>query len=144
MLVIASDHRGFKLKEKLKKWLTKQHIEFADIGPQSYDEMDSYVYYSKIAMEKMQESNEKRAILICGSGVGVCIVANRFKDVRAFVGHSKKVVKHAVTHDDANVLCLAADFTSFCSVKCYVKTFLNSTFLSGKYLKRISSIDDKK
>jgi ribose 5-phosphate isomerase B len=141
MLIIVSDHRGYDLKEDLKKWFFKKQIDFVDIGAKNYDHEDSYVDYSKKAMDMFSQNKKSKAILICGSGVGVCIVANRYKDVRAFVASSKKMVKHAVAHDDANVLCLSADYTSLFKAKCYIKTFLATTFLSGKYLKRIEKID---
>lgn len=142
MIILASDHAGFNLKNKLKNWLFKKHIDFVDVGAKSLDNEDSYVEYAKKAMDLMKEEPLKKAILICGSGVGMCIVANRSKNVRAVIGTSQKIVKQAVAHNNANALCIGARNTSFSTAKGFVKIFLNSTFLSGKYLKRIDTIDE--
>ncbi len=145
MIVLGNDHAGFLLKEKLKKWFLKNNIEFVEIGNVNFDSLDSYVLYGKKAVEyfvKNCDLTKDKLILICGSGVGMSIVANRTKDIRAVLACTKKQAVQAREHNNCNCLCIGARNTTFFTAKRIVKSFLNTDFLNGKYLDRINQIDE--
>lgn len=136
MVYIGADHRGFKLKEEVKKWLT----EVEDVGEFGYDPRDNY---SEIAIRLGERVIRERrmGILICGSGIGVCMAVNKVKGVRAGIGINEKQVRTAREDDDMNILCLAADWTSEEEAKKMIKVFLETKFSSEeKYIKRINWI----
>lgn len=147
-IYLGSDHRGFKLKEELKSWLIQQIHEVVDVGASSLILDDDYVEYAKrvagsLLTEEFQLQGE-RGILICASGVGVDIVANRFKRIRCGVGISPDQIREAREDDDINVLAIAADYTDVETAKAMVKTFLETEF-SGKerHVRRIKNIDEE-
>ena len=144
MIILASDHAGFGLKNKIKNWFNKNNIEFFDIGANSFEESDSYVDYGKKAVEYFLNNCSKdvdKLLLVCGSGVGMSIVANRFDGIRAVLAYSSKQAKQGRQHNNCNCLCLGARNTCFIKSKCIIKTFLNTNFLAGKHLDRINAID---
>ena len=143
MIIIASDHAGFLLKERLKKWFLKSNIKFVDVGAKDFDHLDSYVLHAKNAVEyyaKNCDAKNDKLVLICGSGVGMSIVANRSDIVRAVLANSKVQAKQARMHNDCNCLCLGARNTNFAKAKQITKVFLTTDFLGGKYLERIKQI----
>lgn len=143
MVVLASDHAGYELKKKLKKYFSKKNIEFFDVGALEYDANDSYVMYGKNAVDyflKNKSSEDDKLILVCGSGVGMSIVANRNKEIRAVLCVCSKQAVQAREHNDANCLCIGARNTCFCRAKRIVNKFLTTTFLGGKHFERIKSI----
>lgn len=103
-IYLAADHAGFTLKDKLKAQLIKQGHKIVDLTP-NFKDGDDYPLVAKKLTSKM--TNSSRGALFCGSGIGVCIAANRTKGIRAAVGHSPQEVKLAREHDDINVLCLS-------------------------------------
>ena len=138
MIYLGADHRGYNLKEKVKQWLTEWNLEFVDLGNDRLDLEDDYpTFAAAVAKEisniKSQISNF--GILICGSGVGVDIVANRHSGVRCGLGFSVEQIKKAREDDDINCLAIAADFTDEETAKNIVKTFLETEF-SGEERKR--------
>ena len=140
MLLIASDHAGFELKTNIVKFLTKNNIEFQDLGPTIYENSDSYVDYAKKVCNAFNGNNDK-IILVCGSGVGMSIVANRHKGIRAVLGYSNEIVEKSVNHNNANCLCLGQNFTTTRQACSMVKTFLNAKFEGGRHIKRVEDID---
>lgn len=142
MIYIACDHAGFNLKQKLVKWLDKKNIKFTDCGAKNYDAMDSYVDSAKTAIAQFEATadDKNRLILICGSGVGMSIVANRNKNIRAVLAYNNKQVMQSRQHNNANCLCIGARNTCYCKATKFVKTFLTTEFLGGKHLNRINSI----
>ena len=143
MIVIASDHAGFELKENLKKWLFKKEIYVYDVGAYVLDGDDSYVDYAKNAVRyftKNCDVNEDVLLLICGSGVGMSIVANRNTKIRAVLAYDKIQAEQGKAHNNCNCLCLGARNTSPLSAKHILETFLSTKFLGGKHKKRIDSI----
>jgi len=129
MLYLAADHRGFGLKESLKHYLTKEGIAFEDYGASELDPKDDYVDYGASVAKKIAEAPEEhRGILICGSGVGMDIVANKVPRVRAALVHSSHQAKAARTDDDANVLVLDADETNHELSLDIVRTWLATPF----------------
>ncbi|HRZ29390.1 MAG TPA: RpiB/LacA/LacB family sugar-phosphate isomerase [Candidatus Paceibacterota bacterium] len=112
MLYLASDHRGFGLKEKVKEFLNTVKIEYKDFGNLVYDKDDDLPdFASKVAKKISQNSKKDKGIVICGSGVGGSIISNKFKKVRAALCLTVNVAKESREHHDSNVLCLAADLT---------------------------------
>ena len=132
LIYIGADHRGFNLKETLKKFLKDQGYEVVDVGNDHYDENDDYPDFAKLAARAInQDPINRRGILICGSGVGMDIVANRFKGVRSALAINSDQVYLARNDDDVNVLSLPADFLNEDDAKKILGTFLQTPF-SGK------------
>ena len=142
MIVIASDHAGFKLKEKIKIWLKKQKIYFVDCGAEKFDKDDSFVDYAKKSIDFYQKNCQKTdlLVLICGSGVGMNIVANRNSGINAVLALSPKQAEQSRLHNNANCLCIGARNTSFWTAKKIIKKFISTDFLGGKYLERMNNI----
>jgi len=137
-IYLGADHRGFQLKEQLKKSLVGSDQVTEDIGAHRFDPADDYVDVAeKVAM---QVANDKtsRGILLCGSGHGVDMTANRFPGVRAILGFNTQVVAQGREHEDANVLCLPAEWITPEEAEEMVRLFLTTRF-SGKerYVKRL-------
>ena len=142
-LVIGSDHRGYKLKNDISKWLTPIDKEpkfnisiFADNGP--YD--DKKVDYPKIALNVSRDISSKlmnTGILICGSGFGVSIAANRVPRCRAVVCRTEKEAEMARLHNDANILCLGADSISLAKAKKIITKFFTTKFEGGRHQQRL-------
>ena len=148
---LGSDHRGFKLAQSLEKWLKKQGFTVANVGAKKLVADDDYVDYAFLVAKKVSavsnaaEAGNIRGIVICGSGIGVDIVANKVKGVRCGLGFSEMQVRSARNDDDINMLALAADFTNTDTAKKLVKTFLETPFAGEERHKRriekISKID---
>ncbi len=137
MLYLGADHRGYKLKEVIKKDLQKKRIIFLDLGNLKYDPEDDYPDFAFGVSKKVSEnSKENKGILICGSGIGVCIAANRFKNVRAGLCFDKKMAELARSHADINVLCLSGDRIKEKIAFGIVDKFLNTIFSGEKRHKR--------
>ncbi|TSC90787.1 MAG: ribose 5-phosphate isomerase B [Parcubacteria group bacterium Gr01-1014_2] len=142
MIYLATDHRGFKLKEKIKEWLAEWNYEFQDLGAFEYKKDDDYTEYAKLVAEKVSNS-QNIGIIVCGSGVGADVVANKFDGVRSGLALDEDQVKLAREHDNINVLALASEHMSEEDAKKAVETFLKTPF-SGKerYERRLSQIED--
>lgn len=139
-IFIGADHRGFLLKEFLKENLRKEGLNIIDLGSKVYDKDDDYVDIGLNLAQKTIDENTK-GILICASGVGVCISANKVKGVRAALVTNEKQARLARTDDDANILCLAADVVDQETNLKIVKIFLETLFSSEeKYIRRIQAI----
>jgi len=139
-VVIGADHRGFKLKEFLKEELREKGFNIVDMGSEKYEKGDDYV---EIGLEVAERVALKRirGILICGSGIGMSIVANKVKGVRAALVMSEKQARMSREHNDANILCLSADFVSQEDNLEISKIFLKSLFSSEeRHLNRIKLI----
>lgn len=144
MIILSSDHAGFVLKNRIKNWLIKEKKQVIDVGPTEYVKVDNYVVYAKSAVQKFYELNDfenNKIIIICGSGVGVSIVANRHKGVRAVLGYNAKIVKKAVEHNNVNCLCMGQNYVSFGKAKKMVNSLLNSSFLGDYHAERVRDID---
>ena len=113
MIFIAADHGGFKLKEHVKKALKERGLKFVDLGPTKLNPKDDYPDFAAKVAKKVSASPEKdQGILVCTSGQGMCIAANKFKNVRAALVWNIIEAKHSREHNYSNVLCLTADYTS--------------------------------
>ena len=129
LIYIGADHRGFQLKENFKKLLINQGYEVIDAGNKVYDENDDYPdFVITVAKAVSQDPANRRGILICGSGVGVDVVANKFRGVRsALVGNSDQAYLSR-NHNDANILSLASDFLDEEQAKKILSTWLQADF----------------
>jgi len=137
-IAIGSDHRGFKYKEKLIKYLSGKY-EVKDFGTFSQESCD-YPDYANIVAKAVASKKFEKGILICGSGNGICIAANKVKGIRAALGYSGKAAGFAVRHNDANVICFSEDFP-FPAVKKAVRKFLSAKFEGGRHLRRVKKIE---
>ena len=110
----SADHRGYNLKEEIKKFLTESGYDFEDMGNFKHDTDDDYTDFAKLVAEKVSQNPEKdKGILICGPGVGVDITANKFKGVRSALADDIETAKQSREHDDTNVLSLPANEVDF-------------------------------
>ncbi|MBI4137597.1 RpiB/LacA/LacB family sugar-phosphate isomerase [Candidatus Roizmanbacteria bacterium] len=140
---IAADHRGFELKEQLKDWLAKKRYDLIDSGNTVLDPVDDYPDFASKAARGVQENpEENRGIVICGSGIGVDIVANKFSGVRSCLGLNPEHVKHGRENDNINVLALAAEHISLEEAKLMVEALLEGSFKQQeKYIRRQKKIE---
>ena len=143
MIYLGADHRGFQLKEEIKKFLAEKNYQFEDMGNLAYDPNDDYTDFAKLVAKKVSEKpEENKGILICGSGVGVDIVANKFKGVRSALADDVQTAKQSREHDDTNVLSLPADEVNFEIAKQIITVWLETPFSNGeKYKRRIGKIE---
>lgn len=140
-VVLASDHRGYQLKDSLKKFLEERKIEFLDVGTFSADSVD-YPDFAMLAAEKVSHGDYDRGILICGSGIGMCIVANKFPGVRAAVCHDVSAAEMSRKHNDSNMLGLGADVINEELARKILHVWLETKFEGGRHLRRIQKISD--
>ncbi len=138
-IIIGSDHAGFLVKEKIKAFLKKANIKLLDIGTFSEERVDYPDYGKKLALAVKNKT--VFGILICGSGIGVSIAANRIKKIRAAVCYNKKSASLARKHNNANVLCLGARLIDFKNIKTIVNTFISTKFEKGRHLTRVKKLD---
>ena len=138
---IASDHAGFELKSYLISSFSAKHI-FIDSGPSSNLSVD-YPDYAHKAVSEYKKNKCDRIILICGSGNGIQMSANKHKDIRCALCWTNEITEMARLHNDANALALPARFISFPVALKIVNTFINTPFEGGRHKKRISKINGK-
>lgn len=138
-IALGADHRGFKLKEEIKRYLDKNKIGYIDFGAYKYVKADDYPDFAfKVA--RYVAKNNSKGILICGGGAGVNIAANKIKGIRAVNVVSVKIAKHTRSNDDANVLCLGALEVRTPLAKRIVGVWLKEKFQGGRHRRRINKI----
>ncbi len=141
MIFIASDHAGFELKNKIVGMLTKQGYHIKDLGPYEYDKNDDYPDYAEKLCKELMNTTEGRGILICGTGIGMSITANKFKGVRAALCFDEFTARASREHNDANVLCLGARTIKEDEAIKIVKTWLEAEFSGeARHQRRINKI----
>ena len=138
-IFISSDHAGFKLKEEIKSYLSKKKISFQDMGPFNDDRVDYPDYAHKVA-RKVKTNKSNVGILVCGSGMGMNIAANRHRNIRAAQCFNLKSTKLSRLHNDANIITLGSRLLSKKLALSCVIAFLNTKFEGGRHLKRIKKI----
>lgn len=138
-LFIASDHAGFFIKSALID-VFSQSFNVVDLGT-SNDERTDYTIFAHNLSRNIQKDSDTIGILICGSGIGVSIVANRYKGVRAAVVYSEKIAEICRQHNNANVACFGARYFSANEIIQMAKTFLSSEFIGGIHAERVANID---
>jgi ribose 5-phosphate isomerase B len=138
MVYVAADHHGVELKAKINEWLKGREYEFEDLGAYEYNPWDDYVDFAIDTAQKVASNPEgNRGILICGSGVGMCVAANKVKKVRAGLGFAPDQVHAARKEDNINVLTMAADSIDEVLALELVEQFLDTEFVkSDSYLRR--------
>ena len=143
MIYLGADHRGFKLKEKIKGYLKKFGFQFEDLGNQKFEPDDDYSDFALLVAKKVAENpKENLGILFCGSGVGMDIVANKIDDVRSALVFNEKGARQSRNDDNANVLSIAADYLKPRLVKKIVKIWLTARYLGReKYQRRLGDIE---
>lgn len=143
MLYLGADHAGFDTKEFIAHKLASRGITFEDFGTFNPDQNDSFVAYAK-QVAKAVLKKDGRGILICGTGVGMGIMANRYKGIRAGVAWNEEVARRAREEDDVNIICLPSRIISEDIAWNIVSTFLSTTFSHlDRYKRRIKQIDEK-
>jgi ribose 5-phosphate isomerase B len=138
-IFISSDHAGFKLKEIIKIYLSKKKLSFQDLGPNNGNKVDYPDYAHKVA-KKVNINKNNVGILVCGSGTGMNIAANKHKKVRAAQCFSIKSTKLSRLHNNANIITLGARLISKKNALKFVSIFLNTNFDGGRHLKRVKKI----
>lgn len=142
MIYLGADHRGFKLKEKTKQWLAAWGYEYHDVGALELDNNDDFPVYAAKVAESMTEPDD-RGIIICGSGVGVDEVANKFDGIRCGLAINKEQIEAARSDDNINVLALAADYIVEEDAQDIVKVFLETEFSDeGRFNRRLGEIGE--
>ncbi len=142
-IYIASDHAGFELKEKVKNYLKDKNIEIEDLGTNNIDSVDYPDYAFKLGKKVASEENSL-GILICGTGIGMCIAANKVKGIRAAHCNIEKEAEMTRKHNNANVLCLGARIIDYDLATKIVDRFLGSEFEGGRHKDRVNKINNYK
>ena len=138
-ICISSDHAGYVLKEKIKNYLISKSISVIDLGPHSESPVDYPDYAKKVAI-RLSLKKSDAGILVCGSGTGMAITANKFKGIRAAQCYSKLSTILSRQHNNSNIICLGSRMIKYKEAFKYVTYFLNTKFESGRHQKRISKI----
>ena len=138
-IYIASDHAGFDLKEIIKKYLLKKKLAFQDLGPENDKSVDYPIYAHNVA-KRVKVNKNNIGILICGSGTGMNIAANKHKNIRAAQCFNLKSTKLSRLHNDANIITLGARLISKKNALNFVGIFLKTKFEGGRHLKRVRKI----
>ncbi len=136
-IVIGSDHGAFLSKEHIKKFLMTHGLEVHDVGVFSADRSD-YPIYAKQCVQKILEDQESLGVLMCGSGIGVSMVANRFQGIRAALCRSVREAELARQHNDANVLCLGERLQTFSEMEQILEAFFNTEFEGDRHTLRLN------
>jgi len=138
-VALGADHRGFGLKEDLKRWLAAYGHEVIDLGPANADRVDYPDYAFKVA-DAVARHRADRGILICSTGIGMSIAANKVRGVRAALADSVRLARLSREHNDANVLCLGADFLSASEARRIVGVWLRTEFAGGRHARRVRKL----
>ena len=138
-IFISSDHAGYKLKEDIKLFLKKKKYSFIDLGPNNDSRVD-YPDYAHLVAKKVKKNKINRGILVCGSGMGMNIAANRHKNIRAAQCYNEKSTKLSRLHNDANIITLGSRLLSKKNALNCVSIFLKTKFEGGRHSKRIKKI----
>lgn len=142
-IYLGADHRGYDYKEKVKEWLTKEGYEFTDLGAYKYDESDDYPEFAEKVGYMVASEEKSRGILICGSGVGVDVVANKIDGIRASIGKEKAQVIAGRRDDRMNILVIAADFTTQKEMHEMIEAFLKTEYeVNERHDRRLEQIKE--
>jgi len=145
MLYLGTDHRGYQLKEEIKRRLNIEGIEFEDAGNTEHDPQDDYVDYAKKVADLVLADPANRGVLICGSGVGMDMVANKVKGIRSCLVYDPQRAQQSRAHEDANIVCIPADVLLPEQAVEIIKAFINTEFTSEerhvRRLKKMAEIE---
>lgn len=138
-IAIGADHAGFEMKSKVKAWLEPQVAVLKDLGTDSEESVD-YPDFAHAVSGEVEQGKYDLGILICGSGIGVDMTANKHQGIRSALCWNKEIGKLAKSHNNANVICLPGRFISFDEAREILSTFFNTQFEGGRHQKRIGKI----
>jgi ribose 5-phosphate isomerase B len=138
-IAIGSDHRGFEVKRRITAVLQQMGHEVIDVGPAVRENVDYPDYAFQVALA-VSEGRVQRGVLICGTGIGMCIAANKVKGVRAAPCHDSIPAEMSRRHNDANVLCLSADLLGEELIERMLRIWLETEFESGRHARRVEKI----
>ena len=141
MIAIACDHRGYKMKEEILKYFKDHKIEYKDFGTFSEERID-YPEKAKVVAQAIQNGEVEKGILICGTGLGMSIAANKFKGIRCTVCYSEEVARYAKTHNDSNILALGAEVNTVAQVIEIIRVWLAAEFEGERHKRRIEMIKE--
>tara|TARA_B100001029_G_scaffold97856_1_gene80460 strand:+ start:22 stop:459 length:438 start_codon:yes stop_codon:yes gene_type:complete len=136
---ISSDHAGFKLKENIKRNLKKKKITVIDLGPRNDGSVD-YPDFAKKVSRNVSSKKSNIGILVCGSGTGMAMSANKFKKIRAAVCYNKASTSLSRKHNNANILALGSRLTKKSTALKLVNIFLSTKFEGGRHLRRVKKV----
>jgi ribose 5-phosphate isomerase B len=146
-IAVGADHGGFELKQVLTDRLKDQGLEVEDLGAYSYDPDDDYPDFALAVARAVAEGRADRGLLVCGSGVGACVAANKVTGVRAALAHDSYSARQGVEHDDVNVLCLGARVVGEELAADLVRNFVNARFSGAerhrRRLAKVGSIESQ-
>ena len=136
---ISSDHAGFQLKESIKDFLINKNISIIDLGPTNENSVD-YPDYAKKVSNRIKSKRSDVGILVCGSGIGMAISANKAKGIRAAVCYNLKSTRLSRQHNDANIIAIGSRLTKKNNALKIVSIFLGTKFEGGRHLRRVKKI----
>ncbi len=139
VIAIACDHGGFQLKVELKDHLSQQGFQVLDLGAEGTESVD-YPDYAQLLVEAIKEGRAERGVLICGSGIGMCMVANRHKEIRAALVHDALGARLSRLHNNANVLCLGGRMIGVELARDCLNIFLETEFEGGRHARRTEKL----
>lgn len=141
-IVIGSDHRGYHLKEDLIKFFKETSVDFKNVGTNSIDSVD-YPDFAKLVGNAILKDGYDIGILICGSGIGVSIAANKVNGLRAVNANNNNMAEMARKHNNANVICFGSDFIDIEKAKRFLEIFMNTEFEGGeRHIRRIQKLEN--
>lgn len=138
-IALGSDHRGYEVKRRIAVLLPQLAHEVIDLGPDGRDNVDYPDFAFRVACA-VGEQRVERGILVCGTGIGMCIAANKVSGVRAAPCHDSVTAEMSRRHNDANVLCLSADLLGADLIERMVRIWLNTDFEAGRHARRVEKI----
>lgn len=141
MIAIGSDHGGYKLKEEIRRYFEEKRIEYIDCGTYSEQSVD-YPNIAKEVAKKIQNKECKEGILICRSGIGMSIVANKFKGIKCAKCDNEQEAKFSKMHNKSNILALGADYITTSEAICVVRAWIATQFEGGRHEERIKIIEE--
>ena len=142
-LAVGADHAGFDLKSELKPWLGSLGHEITDLGAHHLDPDDDYPDFALAVALSVKEGKADRGIIICGSGVGACVTANKVIGIRACLCHDTYSSRQGVEHDDMNVVCLGARIIGVDLAKDILNAFIDANFLpEARFQRRLDKVLD--
>ncbi len=140
MIALGADHGGYKLKEEVKRYLGEKQIKYIDLGTFTEERTDYPIFAEKVA-KKVQSKECDKGILLCRSGYGMTVVANKFRGIRAASIYNAESAKFAKGDDDINVITLGGDYLTVNEAICIIRNWLGTEFKGGRYQERLDMID---
>lgn len=141
MIAIGCDHGGYQLKEEIKKYLEEQNIEYKDFGTHNEERTD-YPIFAKEVAKSIQNQECDKGILICGTGFGMAILANKFKGIRCASCWNEEVAKLLKAHNDANIIALPGRFINISQAVVILRAWLGTEFMGGRHSERLQMIEE--